>query len=268
MLEDDFTYVIRKTLRALEMAPSIAASHAGIEDSAVMGLLAGRWNEGAARALAPVLGLDEEALVSHPDYELPMCDHPALRRLDLPFGEEQVNAWLVDCGDGKLLIDTGCDADALTMAIRETCALEEIGNIMITHNHRDHVGGLGLFEGRGVSIHGPGAEHAWNELRPGDLMECGELQLRMFDLSGHAVPALGILISGLDVPMLATGDAMFAGSIGGCPGREIYDLARKTLFEVLSGMDEQTLLLTGHGPPSRLAEEWRRNPFLAAMRCP
>lgn len=266
MLEDDFTYVIRKTLRGLEMAPAQAEELAGLEGGAVMALLAGRWDEAAARALAPVLGLDEAALAAHPQYEPPACDHHAITRLDLPFDKEQVNAWLIDCGAGKLLIDTGCDATSLARAIGDVCDAGAIRQIIITHNHRDHVGGLGWFAGRDVAIHGPGAGHAWRELRPGEMLECGDLQIHAHDLSGHAVPAIGLDISGLDVPVMAMGDALFAGSMGGCAGRDIYQLARKTLGEVLGSADGHTLLLPGHGPPTRLNAEWKANPFLAAMR--
>jgi len=262
MLEDDFMYVIRKALRGLDLAPTDAADRAGIDGRAVLGLISGKWDESAARAIAPVLGLDADALTTHPEYEPPACAHPAIARLDLPFGEERVNAWLIDCGDGMLLIDSGYDADSLARQIGDA----DIRHVIITHDHRDHVGGLGLFEGKRVSIHGPGAGYAWNELRPGEVFECGALQIRVCDLSGHALPALGFGISGFDVPVLATGDALFAGSIGGCAGRVRFALARKTLFEALSGMGGQTLLLTGHGPPSRLADEWLRNPFLAPLR--
>jgi glyoxylase-like metal-dependent hydrolase (beta-lactamase superfamily II) len=262
MLEDDFMYVIRKALRGLDLAPTDAADRAGADGRAVLGLIAGKWDESAARAIAPVLGLDADALAAHPDYEPPACAHPAITRLDLPFGEERVNAWMVDCGDGMLLIDSGYDADSLARAIGDA----DIRHVIITHDHRDHVGGLGWFEGRGVKIHGPGAGYAWSELRPGDRLECGSLQIHVHDLSGHAVPALGFAISGLNVPVLATGDALFAGSMGGCAGSERFALAKRTLRDVLTGMDEQALLLTGHGPPSRLVDEWRRNPFLAPMR--
>jgi glyoxylase-like metal-dependent hydrolase (beta-lactamase superfamily II) len=266
MLEDDFTYVIRKALAGLELAPAQAAGRAGIDGAAVLNLLAGRWHEPSARALAPVLELDADALASHPIYEPPTVAHPAITRLDLPFGDEQVNAWLIDGGGEKLLVDSGCDETSLKRAIESICAIEEIRHVIITHNHRDHVGGLGLFEPQHTTIHGPGDGHPWCGLKPGDHIDCGGLRLDVHDLSGHAIPAIGLAISGLDLPVLATGDALFAGSIGGCPGRERHRLAKHNLFATLQPMDPQTLLLTGHGPATRLEAEWRRNPYLAAMR--
>lgn len=267
MLEDDFTYVIRKSLRGLELSPMEAAMGAGLTNSDVMELLKGNWDESSARALAPVLELDSEALASHPQYEPTPWKHPAIHRLNLPFGDEQVNAWLVDCGDGKLLIDTGCDPGSLRQAVEEICNVGDIRHLIITHNHRDHVGGLSLFDGTDIRLLGPGGDHTWHELRPNEELDCGDLHILARDLSGHAVPAVGLAISGLDEPVFAVGDALFAGSMGGCQGRESFELAKMTLHKALDAMDERTLLLTGHGPPSRLADEWQRNPFLAAMRC-
>jgi len=266
MLEDDFTHVIRKALAGLELTAPQAAGRAGLEPAAVLDLLAGRWDPAAARALAPALELDAAALAAHPDYQPPGCEHPAVARLDLPFGGDQVNAWLIDGGDEKLLVDTGCDAGSLAEALADRCPISAIRHVVITHNHRDHTGGIGCFDRSRVAIHGPGESPGWQSLKPGEELTCGHLRVRIHDLSGHAVPAVGLAISGLDQPLLATGDAMFAGSIGGCPGLAKHRLAKQTLWDTLQAMDPQTLLLPGHGPPTRLDEEWRRNPFLAAMR--
>jgi len=264
MLEDDFTDVIGKALRGLELTVEKAAASAGLDAAAAARLLAGSWDEGAARALAGVLDLDPDALAALPDYRPPVCDHPAITMLELPFGGFSVNAWLLDTGTGRLLIDTGCDAGSLECGLAGFCAVDEIRAVIITHGHRDHVGGLGLF-GRGdVVVYGPGTGGPWKELRPGESLQCGALGVDAHDLSGHAVPALGLMIRGLDVPVLATGDALFAGSMGGCQGRESFDMARRTLGALLARTEPLTLLLPGHGPATRLLEETQRNPFLAS----
>ncbi len=257
-------YVIRKALRGLELAPGEAAARAGQEEGAVTGLVDGHWNEEAARALAPVLGLDAAALAAHPRYEPPPGAHPAIRRLDMPFGEEErVNGWLVGGGGGggKLLIDTGCDEASLAAVLADHGGPETVGMVIITHNHGDHVGGLGLFRGLDVAAYGPGGGVKWREMRPGDSLEFGGLGITAHDLAGHADPALGLEIEGLGTPVLAVGDALFAGSMGGCQGRTAYDLAHGTLRRVLEGRDDATLLLPGHGPATRLGAERVANPF-------
>jgi len=268
MLEDDFTDVIGKALRGLEWTPGQAARAAGLDVGEVSRLLTGSWNEPVVRSLARVLGLDEDALAALPAYMPAAFDHPAIARLELPFGGYSVNAWLLGREKGRLLIDTGNDSESLARALDGLCEVEDIHGVIITHDHRDHVGGLGLFAGRDVPAYGPDGGKPWTELRAGEWICLGGLEVTAHDLSGHAVPALGYEIHGLGAPALAVGDALFAGSMGGCQGRERYELARKTLMELPTRMDPQTLLLPGHGPPSLFVEEMWHNPFLAGVLRP
>ena len=99
-------------------------------------------------------------------------------------------------------------------------------------------------------------------LKPGDSIRCGSLVVRACDLSGHANPALGFHISGLALPVFVTGDALFAGSIGGCATPAVYQHALKRLQEVLTPLAGSTILLPGHGPATTLDEERASNPFL------
>ncbi len=266
MLEDDFTDGIGKALRGLEWTPEHAAAVAGLDAAEVSKILAGHWDERGVRALASALGLNPDALAGLHKYVPPSFDHPAINRLKLPFGGFSVNAWLLDCGHGKLLIDTGCDADSLHQGIQGICGLDEISHVIITHGHRDHVGGLALFDRAVVAVHGPGAGMGWREFRVGESLEFADLRVVAHDLAGHADPALGYEIEGLDVPVRVMGDALFAGSIGRCRNRADYDRARETLRAFLKPADYSSWLLCGHGPATRLREEWTANPFLAAMR--
>ena len=67
----------------------------------------------------------------------------------------------------------------------------------------------------GKILHGASIDNTL-PMKPGDSISCGPLVVRSCDLSGHANPALGFHIDGLPFPVLVTGDALFAGSIGGC----------------------------------------------------
>jgi glyoxylase-like metal-dependent hydrolase (beta-lactamase superfamily II) len=66
----------------------------------------------------------------------------------------------------------------------------------------------------------------------------------------------------LQAPALVTGDALFAGSIGGCATPAIYQQALRTLRAALAPLTDQTLLLPGHGPATTVGEERAGNPFL------
>lgn len=263
MLEDDFSDVLRKAMRGNSLTPQQAASMASLDPADVTKLLNGSWYEPSLRILAKTLSLHDDALAALPRYCPPSYHHPAITRIEMPFGETSVNAWLLDTAKGKLLIDAGVDASSLTKALADICNPAQINHVIITHNHRDHVGGLEIFNNPNTKIHGPGPGQPWLQLNVGESLDCGTLLITAHNLSGHATPALGLEIHGLNVPVFATGDALFAGSIGGCKNRETYILALKNLSSALANLQPQTLLLPGHGPPTRLLEETHSNPFLA-----
>jgi glyoxylase-like metal-dependent hydrolase (beta-lactamase superfamily II) len=260
MLEDDFRYVLRKALVSRGIAPEEAAARAGVANAEVFGMLDGHFSETVARRLAPVLGLREQAFAMHPSYHPRPLGLPGVERLDLPFGGEQVNAWLVRAGGMVLLFDAGFEpADlAKALAFRGVSCPDRV---FITHSHRDHVGALKQLLGQGVPVHSAGLPGTV-EMRPGGAVLCGPLTVRAFDLSGHAVPALGFCIDGLAGPALVTGDALFAGSIGGCGSAEIYGRALGLLRETLAVWPDETVILPGHGPATTLGEERVANPFL------
>ena len=76
------------------------------------------------------------------------------------------------------------------------------------------------------------------------------------------MPSLGYHVEGLGAPVLLTGDALFAGSMGGCNTPELYQHALRRLHAVLDPLPDNTILLPGHGPATTLGEERAGNPFL------
>lgn len=256
MLEDDFTYVLRKALKGHELAPAEAAARAGLPEKDVLAFSRGQFSADVARKLASVLGLKSDAFAVHDHYHPAPLKVPEIRQLDLPFDGERVNAWLVSAGGTTLLFDAGYDAGSCKAALGTTVPDE----IFITHGHRDHIGGIGSF--KGIPVNGPEAAYSTKLLGSGDSLEMGPLVVRTVDLSGHYTPSLGYFIDGLSVPVLVTGDALFAGSVGGCPTRERYWHALEVLEEVLEDLPDSTVLLPGHGPATTLGEERSANPFL------
>lgn len=260
MLEDDYTYVIGKALRGNGLTAGVAARRAGLPEHDVLAFKQGDFSENTARRLAAVLHLKPDALANHPGYLPKPLALPNIHRLDLPFDRERVNAWLVWTNDAAILFDTGYESTSCAAALDAIGAVG-LDEIFITHAHPDHIGGISSFIARGKVPHGSGIERA-RSMNPGDSIRCGSLTIRACDLSGHANPALGFHIDGLELPVLVTGDAVFAGSIGGCGNPEIYQHALRSLGEILGPLPDSTVLLPGHGPATTLGEERVSNPFL------
>ncbi|HVJ46783.1 MAG TPA: MBL fold metallo-hydrolase [Luteolibacter sp.] len=254
MLEDDFTYVFRKVLRGLALSPTEAAKRAGLPESEVLAFSRGRFSAETARKLASALGLAPEAFASHPDYEPAIRNEPFLSRLVLPFGDEHVNAWLVSSGNTHLLFDTGDDPHSCADALEKP----GVGptTVFITHGHPDHTAGLPAFSGEKFGPEIPGA----SPLHAGETLQRGDLTIRTIDLSGHFNPSVGYLIEGFDKPLLVAGDAIFAGSIGGCDP-DFYQPALDRIRAAVTSLDPETIILPGHGPATTVGEEMKRNPF-------
>jgi len=258
-LEDDFTYVLRKALIGHALAPSDAAARAGLPEVAVLALLRGTFCASTARKLAAVLGLNAEALAGHPAYQPRPCAVPSIVRIDLPFGKEQVNCWLIQADDTIILFDAGFEPAELMAAVAANCSrLPDLA--FITHAHHDHVGALSQLLAAGVPVHAAGIAGTL-PMEPGATVQHGPLAVRACDLSGHATPALGFHVSGLAQPVLIAGDAIFAGSMGGCGTPALYRHARRRLHEVLDALPDATVVLPGHGPATTLGEERAANPF-------
>lgn len=261
MLEDHAGDVLRKAMMGRGLSPSELATRAGVSAATLDDFLEGGFDEDAARAMARVLDLDEVAFLSLPDYAPKPVAVQGVQRIDLPFGCLRVNAWLIVKGDTRILVDTGEDGPSLRFGLSEMHPGKPT-SVLITHGHRDHIGGLHYLLDEKIPAMGWNIDGA-DPLGPNENREMCGISFRTVDLSGHYTPALGFLVEGLAKPVLAVGDAIFAGSMGGCKTTESYQIALERIREVCSVLEDDTILLPGHGPATTLGEERRSNPFLA-----
>jgi glyoxylase-like metal-dependent hydrolase (beta-lactamase superfamily II) len=260
MLEDDFTYVLKKALLGNGLAPAQAAERAGIAEADVLSVLRGAFSRDTASRLAPVLGLNAAAFAAHAEYDPAAVESAFFERIELPFEGEHVNAWLIRHGGVLVLIDAGYRSQDLLDALQKRCGRLP-DRVFITHGHRDHVGAIGDLLAAGVPVHADEIEGTIS-MKPLDTVFCGSMAVSACDLSGHYRPALGFHLEGLGQPVLVTGDAVFAGSIGGCGTPEIYQHALRQIRTVMTGLPGNTILLPGHGPATTMGEERVSNPFL------
>ncbi len=151
-------------------------------------------------------------------------------------------------------VDPGFDPDGLAAAARD--AGLTIAHVLVTHGHSDHVGGLErLLELTGAAV-------AEGSIRLGDR------EVTALPTPGHAPDHVCWLFEGV----LATGDLLFCGKVGGTgpffPGSSA-EAEWESLHRILELPDE-TVVLPGHDywggegekPRSTIGEERRTNPFL------
>ena len=259
-LYDTAADVVAKALRGLEHAPGEVARAAGVSIDAMGSFLGGRFDAETAARIAEPLGLDEDALANFPEPRLPLDLPPGIRRVELPFEDETVNAWTIGNGDMLMVIDAGLGRRDLADQLPDGTIID----LLVTHPHRDHIGGVAAVADRLRGLHAPVGLEGATVVRPGGVFEAAGLGVSVIDLAGHHPEAVGYRIDGFEMPVLAVGDAVFANSIGGCPGPRAYAQARATIVSALRDLPGETLILTGHGPATTLGIELFRNPFLAS----
>lgn len=157
--------------------------------------------------------------------------------------------------------------------------------ILVTHSHWDHILGLAeLAEGAGVPVYGPEGEadvlenpnnyysglgvslRGWKPetlLAGGETIEAAGISFEVLAVPGHSPGHLAYHADGA----LFSGDVLFAGSVGRT------DLPRADWDELLTSIrmladrfPSDTVVYSGHGPPTTLGAELQRNPFLAELR--
>lgn len=156
--------------------------------------------------------------------------------------------------------------------------------ILITHGHWDHLLGVAdLAEGTGAPVYMAEDERALLENLP-DLVPAG-VQARPFTANvflrgDETLELAGITFETLRVPghspghlayyadgSLFSGDVLFSGSVGrtDLPGGD-WDTLVETLRALTERFPPETVVYSGHGPPTTLGAELARNPFLAPLR--
>ena len=165
------------------------------------------------------------------------------------------NLYVIACGKTReaALIDAGTfDPQVVDYVKAEGL---KVRLLLLTHSHWDHTDGLmdytQAFRCQALSF---------NEMHDGHMLKLGTLSLKILHTTGHTDDSISILVENAGV--LFTGDALFAGSIGGTSSarqkaEELENIKKKILT-----LPEQTIIYSGHGPATSVAVEKKFNPFL------
>ncbi len=271
MLEDDFSDVFRKAKRGTGVDDATIAKRTGL---AVADLAAWTKGEGipgedAARALAPLLGLDPGKLadLAAQRWE-PHVGYPADVRHH-PHDPHPSNGYLFHLEDGRTaaLIDPAGLPATLMRAIGE--GPYALRYILITHKHADHCDATAdvarAFPDAQIVMHRADVAaigslaHKALPITDGEALPFGDAaEIRMLHTPGHTDGSSCFLFKST----LFTGDTLFAGSVGGAFGDvSTYDDILESVRTKIFNLDDATVLMPGHGPPSTVAEEQAHNPF-------
>jgi hydroxyacylglutathione hydrolase len=271
-LEDEFGDVLSKAMRGTRTTPAALSHATGIDAATLLAWAksSGVPREDQARAVAGVLRLDPGKLADaaaarwHPGpIELPDVRHH-------PQSPHPSNGYVffLDGGKRAALVDPAGIAANLLRLLRE--GKYHLEYVLITHKHADHCDATAdvaqgfpsakiVMHAADVRAIGPLAQTALR-VKDGEELPFGDVRIRMLHTPGHTDGSSSYLFKST----LFTGDTLFAGSVGGAYGdattyEDILNSVRSRIF----ALPDETVLMPGHGPPSRVGWEKAHNPFFS-----
>ena len=196
------------------------------------------------------------------------------------------NCYVVRSGRGAAeaaVVDPSGDAATIRLELAGMAA--SCAGILITHSHWDHILGLAdLAEGTGAPVYGPEVEldvlenpntyygavgvslRGWMPdtlLAGGETIEVAGISFEVLAVPGHSPGHLAYYADGA----LLSGDVLFAGSVGRTDlPRADWDVLLDSIRSLVDRYPPETVVYSGHGPPTTLGTELRRNPFLVELR--
>ena len=108
-----------------------------------------------------------------------------------PYTGPGTNTWIVDAGPVVAVIDPGPDDEGHLEALNRRLAGRTVGVVLVTHSHPDH---LPLAE-RFAAPH-QASVRRFPELRDGDIVRAGNLNLTALHTPGHSADHLCFLLAG------------------------------------------------------------------------
>lgn len=263
-LEDSFADVLGKAMAGLGLSEKKAAEKSSLPAEKIGSLLRGKFDEQDAIRLAGALGLRPEAVarLARGEYRPAVPRMPNLVQVTTPYGGMTVNAYVLWDPEnrGAAVFDTGADPTPL-LEVVEREDLDVVG-IFLTHSHADHIHALSTLQHQlGVDAWSSEQEpvRGTRHFRPGDLFNAGRHFIRTRLTPGHSPGGTTFVIEGQLLSAAITGDALFAGSIGGVRGN--YAEALAAIRHEIFSLPDETIICPGHGPMTTVGQEKENNPF-------
>ena len=209
-----------------------------------------------------------------------------------PAGVFATNCYVLAPGPGTecVVIDPGQDSEQPLQSMLAEHRLKPVA-VVLTHGHLDHVWSVvPVCDGYDIpayihpddramladplSWHGEAIAAMIRGLtfsEPAEVVELTDgLELTLAGVTltvrkapGHTRGSVVFELDHPEAPVLLSGDLLFAGSIGrtDLPGGS-YEQILDSLARVCSGLADETVVLSGHGPQTTLGRERATNPYL------
>jgi glyoxylase-like metal-dependent hydrolase (beta-lactamase superfamily II) len=216
-----------------------------------------------------------------------VLDEAEIRKASV--GPMDNDAYLVTCRrtGAQLLVDAPADPDRLLALVREGSASARLDLLVVTHQHRDHLGAVAsvlAVTGARLAAGAPDAdavEQATGQtvnirLLHGDRLAVGHLTLDVVALRGHTPGSVALALTEPDdvsvagaVPgrvHLFTGDSLFPGGVGSTQGdpQRFAQLLGDVTSRVFERYRDDTWVYPGHGDDTTLGEQRPSLPAWAA----
>ncbi len=203
-----------------------------------------------------------------------------------PFGENMFILW-DEVSHEAVVVDPGMMRDSeqemVTKFIDEHNLM--VKHILLTHLHVDHItGARWLADKTGADVCGSSLDAKLGlelpeqvahfrinadvepltvdrDLIDGDTIPLGDELIRVLHVPGHSPGGLAFYLP--DSALLIAGDTIFNGSVGrtdlwGGDMAQLINSIREKIFP----LPDETVIASGHGPTTTVADEKRFNPFL------
>lgn len=201
-------------------------------------------------------------------------------------GHLQTNCYAYLSQGECLVVDPGASGARIAEALADT----HVTQVVATHRHHDHVGGVrALVEATGApwaigAIDAEGATQALKLsshvfdvggaeiddppapdvlLNEDDVLHVGTASFRVVNTPGHTPGGIVLVGEGTAEGVVFVGDTLFAGSCGRTDllGGS-WDQMSQTLQRLSAILDPSVTLLCGHGSTTTMAQELATNPYL------
>ena len=269
-LEDNFTDVMGKAQRGLKISDADLAARAEVSLADLAAVQGGQLIDAVIRRIARHLRLGPgalEDLAHHRWYPSTPDFKRGFAMFNTAYEDMTVNSYLVWDPRSKAAaaFDTGADAGEMIDLVRAEGL--KLDYIFLTHTHEDHIADLAR-----LAKPRPAAQIWSSELEPVDFpgaktfkenvhFHIGVLAIKTLSTWGHSPGMTTYYITGLSYPIAIVGDSVFASSMGGSKTHFAEQLRHNR--DKIFSLPRDTVIASGHGPLTTLAQEMEHNPFFS-----